>query len=170
VQLIDNNHSVDPKLYNIHSRESRDELLNADQVISLLSPIYLPCSLQHSLLVKAQNLLEHCLFKSGTSKMQEVIKDKGWDCAQCVELNDLVEILRRGKDLLNNFKDRTSHRPLSAVLGSLIQLRHTAVHWQRITALEIQLFLEDAGSLLNLLGDEEAAKDMSDINCSLSDH
>ena len=169
-RFIDIDHSLESELCNVLSGESRNELLDADQVISLLSPIYLPCSLQHSLLVKAQNLLEDCLFKFGTSKMQEVMKDKGWDCAQCVELNDWMKILRRRKDLLNNFKDKMSHRPLSAVLDSLVQLRHTAVHRQRITALEVQLFLEDAASLLDLLGDEEAAKDMSDINCSLSDH
>jgi len=169
-QFTDINLSLDPELCNPLSGESRNELLDADQVISLLSPIYLPCGLQHSLLAQAQNLLEDCLFRFGTSKMQEVIKDKGWDCARCVELNDWVKILRRRKDLLNNFKVRTSHRPLSVVLGSLVQLRHTAVHRQRITALEVQLYLEDAGTLLDLLGDEEAAKDMSDINCSLSDH
>jgi hypothetical protein len=136
----------------------------------VLSPIYLPCSLQHSLLVKAQNLLEDCLFKFGTSKMQEVVKDKSWDCAQCVELNDWVEILRRRKDLLNNFKGGTSGRPLSTVLGSLVQLRHTAVHRQRVTALEVQLFLQDAESLLDLLDDGEAAKEISNVHRSLSDY
>jgi hypothetical protein len=120
--------------------------------------------------VKAQNLLEDCLFKFGTSKMQEVVKDKGWDCAQCVELNDWVKILRRRKNLLNNLNRGTSGRPLSTVLGSLVQLRHTAVHRQRVTALEVQLFLEDAKSLLDLLDDREAAKEISNVHRSLSDY
>jgi len=128
--------------------ESRKELLNADQATSSLSAIYLPYTLQHALLVRAQNLLEDCLFKFGSNKMRDVIKDKGWDCAQCVELNDWVKILRKRKDLLNDSSVETSNRPLSAILGSLVQLRHTAVHRQRITALEVQLFLEDAESLL----------------------
>lgn len=98
------------------------------------------------------------------------MKDKAWDCAQCVELNDWVKILRRRKDLLNNFKGGTSNRSLSAVLSSLVQLRHTAVHRQRVTALEVQLFLEDAESLLDLLDDGEAAKEISNVHLSLSDY
>lgn len=113
------------------------ELLSAEQATSSLSPIFLPCTLQHALLVRAQNLLEDCLFKFGSDKMQDVIKDKGWDCAQCVELNDWVKILRKRKDPLNNSKVKTPNRPLSAILGSLTQLRHTAVHRQRITALGV---------------------------------
>jgi hypothetical protein len=120
--------------------------------------------------VRAQNLLEDCLFKFGSDKMQDVIKDKGWDCAQCVELNDWVKILRKRKDLLNNSKGETFDRPLSVVLDSLVQLRHTAVHRQRVTALEVQLFLEDAESLLNLLDDGESAKEISNVRYSLSDH
>jgi hypothetical protein len=81
-----------------------------------------------------------------------------------------VKILRRRKDLLNNFKGETSGRPLSTVLGSLVQLRHTAVHRQRVTALEVQLFLEDAESLLDLLDDGEAAKEISNVHRSLSDY
>ena len=169
-RFTDINLSLDPELCNVFSGESRNELLHADQVISLLNPIYLPCNLQHSLLVKAQNLLEDCLFKFGTTKMQEVVNDKGWNCAQCVELNDWVKVLRRRKDLLNNFKSGTSDRPLSAVLSSLVQLRHTAVHRQRVTALEVQLFLEDAEFLLDLLDDREAAKEISNVHRSFSDY
>lgn len=168
--FVNNERFVDLTLYNIAGVESRKELLNADQATSSLSAIYLPYTLQHALLVRAQNLLEDCLFKFGSNKMRDVIKDKGWDCAQCVELNDWVKILRKRKDLLNNSSVGTSNRPLSAVLGSLVQLRHTAVHRQRITALKVQLFLEDAESLLGLLGDRESAKEISKVHCSLSDH
>jgi hypothetical protein len=150
--------------------ESRKILLNADQATSSLSPIYLPCTLQHALLMRAQNLLEDCLFKFGSDKMQDVVRDKGWDCARCVELNDWVKILRKRKDLLNDSEVGTSSRPLSTILGSLIQLRHTAVHRQRITALEVELFLEDAESLLGLLGDRESAKEISKVRCLLSEH
>jgi hypothetical protein len=150
--------------------DSQKELLNADQATSSLSPIYLPCTLQHALLVRAQNLLEDCLFKFGSDKMRDVIRDRGWNCAQCVELNDWVKILRKRKDLLNDSNVKTSNRPLSAILGSLVQLRNAAVHRQRITALEVQLFLEDAESLLGLLGDRESAKEISKVRCSLSDH
>lgn len=102
--------------------------------------------------------------------MQDVMKEKGWACAQCVELNDWVKILRKRKDLLNNSKVETSNRSLSAILGSLVQLRHTAVHRQRVTALEVQLFLEDAESLLDLLDDGESAREISDVRHSLSNH
>jgi hypothetical protein len=169
-QYVDNNYFADPTPHNVLSGTSPKELLNADGVISSLNLVYLPCSLQHTLLVTAQNLLEDSLFKFGRDKMQDVIRDKGWDCAQCVELNDWVKILRKRKDLLPNSKGEASDRPLSAVLGSVVQLRHMAVHRQRVTALEIQLLLEDAESLLNFLDDGESAKEISDIHHSLTDH
>jgi hypothetical protein len=169
-QYVDNNYFADPTPHNVLSGTSRKELLNADEVISSLDLVYLPCSLQHTLLVTAQNLLEDSLFKFGRDKMQDVIRDKGWDCAQCVELNDWVKILRKRKDLLPNSKGEASDRPLSAVLGSVVQLRHMAVHRQRVTALEVRLLLEDAESLLNFLDDGESAKEISDIHHSLTDH
>lgn len=170
LRYVDNNYFADPIPHDILSGTSRKELLNADEVISSLNPVGLPCSLQHTLLVTAQNLLEDSLFKFGTDKMQDVIREKGWDCAQCVELNDWVKILRKRKDLLPNSKGEASDRPLSAVLGSVVQLRHTAVHRQKITALEVQSFLEDAEFLLNFLDDGASAKEISDIRQSLSDH
>ena len=170
MQYVDNNYFADPTPHNVLSGTSRRELLNADGVISSLNLVYLPCSLQHTLLVTAQNLLEDSLFKFGSDKMQDVIRDKGWDCAQCVELNDWVKILRKRKDLLPNSKGEASDRPLSAVLGSVVQLRHMAVHRQRVTALEVRLLLEDAESLLNFLDDGESAKKIFDIHHSLTDH
>jgi hypothetical protein len=170
LRYVDNNYFADPTPHNVLSGTSRKELLNADEVISSLNLVYLPCSLQHTLLVTAQNFLEDSLFKFGSDKMQDVIRDKGWDCAQCVELNDWVKILRKRKDLLPNSKGGASDRPLSAVLDSVVQLRHMAVHRQRVTALEVQLFLEDAESLSNFLDDEESAKEISNIHRSLSDH
>lgn len=56
------------------------------------------------------------------------------------------------------------------MLGSVIQLRHVAVHRQRVTALEVRLLLEDAESLLNFLDGGESAKEISDIHHSLTDH
>jgi hypothetical protein len=78
--------------------------------------------------------------------------------------------LRERKDLLNNSKGETSDKPLSVVLGFFVQLRHTAVHRQRVTALEVHLFLEDAESLLNLLDGGESAKEISNVRYPLSDH
>jgi hypothetical protein len=150
--------------------ETRKNLLNADKVIPLITHVYLPYSLQHTLLVGAQQMLEDSLFKYGSDKMRDVVKTKGWDCSQCVELNDWVKILRKRKDLVPSPKGKTPNRPLSAVLGSVVQLRHTAVHRQKVTALEVQLYLEDAEFLLNFLDDGASAKEISGIRQSLSDH
>jgi hypothetical protein len=102
--------------------------------------------------------------------MRDVVETKGWECSQCVELNDCVKILRKRKDLIPSPKGKRPNRPLSAVLDSVVQLRHTAVHRQKVTALEVQLFLEDAEFLLNFLDDGASAKEICDICQSLSDH
>lgn len=44
------------------------------------------------------------------------------------------------------------------LLGSVVQPRHTAMHWQGIATPEAQLFLEDAESLLNFPDDRDLRK------------
>jgi hypothetical protein len=150
--------------------EPRKNLLNADEAIPSITLVYLPYSLQHTLLVGVQQILEDSLFRYGVNKMRDVVKTKGWDCSQCVELNDWVKILRKKKDLIPSPKGLRSNRSLSVVLDSVVQLRNTAVHRQKVTALDVQLFLEDAEFLLNFLEDGASAKEICDIRQSLSDH
>lgn len=115
-------------------------------------------------------MLEESLFKYGSEKMRDVIKTKGWDCPQCVELNDWIKILRKRKDLVLEPKDKTLDRPLSAVLNAVVQLRHTAVHRQKVTAFEVQSFLEDAEALLIFLDERTSAKEIADLHGVLSDY
>ena len=55
-------------------------------------------------------------------------------------------------------------------ISSIIELRYTAVHRQKVTTPQVQLFLEDAESLLNLLHDRGFTREISDVRCSLSDY
>lgn len=150
--------------------ESQRNFLSADEAIPSFKPVCLPYSLQHTILVGIQQMLEDSLFRYGSEKMQDIVKTKGWDCSQCVELNDWVKVLRKRKDLVLRPKAKMPNRPLSAVLGSVVQLRHTAVHRQKVTALEVQSFLEDAEALLIFLDDGASLKEISDLRQSFSDH
>lgn len=138
-------------------------LLNADQSLSSLTPVYLPCSLQHTLLLAAQRMLEDSLFTFGATAMREMIKEKGWDCAQCVELNDWVKILRKRRDLLPRAKAEALDKPLMSLLNAVVEIRHTAVHRKRTTAHEIGSLLEDTKAFLDILNDSVSAGAMSDI-------
>lgn len=71
---------------------------------------------------------------------------------------------------MNNVEIETSDGPLSAIPRSRTRLRHTAVHCQKIAALEVQLFLKDVEPIQGLVDDKDSAKDISNIHHSLPDH
>lgn len=88
-------------------------------------------------MLAAQRMLEDSIFTFGATAMREMIKEKGWDCAQCVELNDWVKILRKRRDLLPRAKIEALDKPLMSLLNAVVEIRHTAAHQKRTTAHEI---------------------------------
>lgn len=162
VAVVDEDSSAQHAATTLGASQSRD-FLNADQTLASLMPVYLPYNLQHTLLLAAQRMLEDSLFKFGATAMREMIKEKGWDCAQCVELNDWVKILRKRRDLLPRAKVEALEKPLMPLFNAVVEIRHTAVHRKRRTALEIGLLLEDTKAFLDVLNDSISAEAISDI-------
>ncbi|KAJ8610785.1 hypothetical protein MRB53_038336 [Persea americana] len=126
-------------------------------------PVYLDFECQHALLTSVQQILEESLFQFGTRAIQNTVKDKGWDCAQCVELNDWTKLIRKNKGLLPESKVKGLAKPLRSVLDSVAQIRHTAVHRQRVTTSRIMTFLEDAESLVELVQDSSRLQQITEI-------
>ena len=137
--------------------------MRADPAMLSLFPLYLNFELQHSLLTTTQRILEKSLFEFGLKVVAETVREKGWDCAQCVELNDWVKILRRRPDILPKQRVEGLNKSLQMLLDSIVQIRHTAVHRQRVTANAIESFLADAECFARLLDDHTCTLELANI-------
>ena len=145
-----------------------DKFLKADHAMLSLFPLYLEFGLQHSLLTTAQRILEKSLYEFGSRVLAETVQERGWDCAQCVELNDWAKILRTRPELLPKARIEELNKPLQKLLDSIVQIRHTAVHRQKITANVIELFLADAECFTRILDDDTCSRELANIRQEVS--
>jgi len=76
-----------------------------------LYPVYLPLQVQHKLLVEIQRMLEIVCFGFGVQKMQCVLKQKDWDCAEAVELKVWTGVLRPREALFTKAEIEDLGRP-----------------------------------------------------------
>jgi len=84
--------------------------------------------------------------------MPDTIRRKEWDCAEAVELNHWTSEMQK----VNKVGGVGSHNvAMDALLRSVANIRHTAVHRRRVGASQIDKFFSDALTLLVVLGDEE---------------
>lgn len=119
--------------------------------IPRLFPVYLPFTAQHAILVHLQKLLESICYAYGKEKMPDILQNRGWDCAESVELNRWTEeFLKIQHRLLGDTATKT---PLDQLLRSVANIRHTAVHRIKVNSRGIEQFLLDAEALTKLLGD-----------------
>jgi hypothetical protein len=118
-------------------------------------PVKLPFETQHELLCHLQRSLEHARYDFGMRTMPETLYNRQWDCAESVELNRWTEEFLKRDDLFANVE--SSGKPISSILRSVANIRHTAVHRLRVSAKAIEQFLFDAEALGSLLGNEDLA-------------
>ncbi|KAI1825219.1 hypothetical protein F4861DRAFT_211200 [Xylaria intraflava] len=143
-----------------HSHEPQAS--KAKPAVPSLFPIYLPLRTQHRILTKVQSILEDACFDFGQSNMPEVMKKKGWHCSEAAELNLwVVELLQHQ----NKFADRVNdiRRPLTSLLRSVADIRHSAVHRICISAKGLEQFLLNAESFATLLGDTTRLKSLTEL-------
>lgn len=93
--------------------------------------------------------------------MSDVLHQKEWDCAECVELNIWANTFRSKKDIFSPDSLAEMGKPFPQVLDSMAQLRHTAVHRIRVTVNRVHQYLLDAERLMLLLQDEAASKQLT---------
>ncbi|KAF2173315.1 hypothetical protein M409DRAFT_17256 [Zasmidium cellare ATCC 36951] len=125
------------------------------QAVKSLYPVYLPLKTQHKLLVEVQRILEDTCFSFGQRQFPAFLEKEGWDCAESVELNVWSSVLRAQRDVLAVQDLTEAGKSLEDLLGSMVHIRHTAVHRPRVTVGRVQQFLADAESLAKLLSEEK---------------
>ncbi|KAH6954693.1 hypothetical protein DER45DRAFT_570892 [Fusarium avenaceum] len=114
------------------------------------SPLYLPFSAQHRLMVHLQHKLEAICFSFGQKHMPEKLRTEGWDCPEAVELNVWTNEFREARP----FKERVPKRRRSALLDQVANIRNYAVSRTRIDFAELRNALSAAVHLAILLGED----------------
>ena len=84
-----------------------------------------------------------------------------WECPESVELNKWPSIFRSKKEKFFQEDIDELGKPLTQLLDSITQIRHTAVHRLRVSANRLEQFLVDAESLSRLLHDDSCAQELS---------
>ncbi|KFZ24006.1 hypothetical protein V502_01515 [Pseudogymnoascus sp. VKM F-4520 (FW-2644)] len=108
-------------------------------------PASIPYNVQHLILTTTQRLLEECCFGFAAKWAPALVEDKGWDCAEVVELTLWTKTLARLCDKLPaDAISNDSEIPLRMVFSSIGALRHLAVHRLSTSAQGIQKMLQSA--------------------------
>lgn len=117
----------------------------------------------YKILVKTQEVLELACFRFAEKAMPEVLKRRKWHCPESAELNLwATEFLKR----LVWFEKRPSgafspSRPLKELFLSIAQIRHHAVHRIPVTAKELEEFMVNGETIVQLFEDHTATALMS---------
>ena len=116
---------------------------------------------QHRLLKKLQDILETSCFTFAQSSFREEMKRKGWECAECAELNIWARFLRSKQPGFPTDSIADLGKPYSELLDSLVEVRHTAVHRIRVTVSRVQDYLRDAETFATLIEDRNASSQIA---------
>ncbi|KAI0114084.1 hypothetical protein GGR51DRAFT_505449 [Nemania sp. FL0031] len=140
--------------------------VHGTRAIPSLFPIYLPLRTQHRILTNVQSILEDTCFEFAQRAMPDILKKNGWDCSEAAELNLWVaEFLQRQSEFSNRAEG--IGQPLTKLLRSVSDIRHTAVHRICISARGLEHFLLNAESLATLLGDTTRLKSLTELRRSI---
>ncbi|CVL09117.1 uncharacterized protein FMAN_14247 [Fusarium mangiferae] len=124
-----------------------------------LFPVYLPFPIEHMLMGKLQKTLELACFDFGTRVLPNIMRKRGWECPESVELNRWTELFGREGSMRGKI-DKDLPKEL---LRSIASIRHTAVHRLRSNSAGLERFLADAERLAGILGDTVHAKAISQL-------
>lgn len=99
-------------------------------------------------MVKVQKYLERVCFAYGRREMPQTLLERGWDCAEAVELDIWMN------EFLNwrmNFDIEMKEEDLERLFRSVAEIRHTAVRRVRTDSDGIKAFLLNAEELVKVL-------------------
>lgn len=112
----------------------------------------------YKILVKTQQVLEFACFRFAKKAMPEILEKRKWHCPEEAELNLwATEFLKRlGKLEKKLSSPSLPSRPLKELFPSIAQIRHHAVHRIPVTAKELDQFMTDGKTLVQLFEDSTA--------------
>lgn len=108
---------------------------------------------------RLQKILELACYEFGARALPDIMRRRGWDCPELVELNKWTELLKREEVAALG----DTRKPLEELLQSIANIRHTAVHRLRTNSVRLEQFLIDAEDLVGALGNPVYANVISQL-------
>ncbi|EXL90006.1 hypothetical protein FOIG_16715 [Fusarium odoratissimum NRRL 54006] len=109
-------------------------------------PVPLEAKVQHRLMVKLQQVMEHACYEFAQREMQKTLEDQEWDHPEAVELNQWMNILI-GHD---GFDTNKSTEELEALFLSGVEIRDVAVKRVVVDPWRTRVFLKNAEDILKV--------------------
>lgn len=135
---------------------SPEEYANPETPGSSTVPIYLPFNVQHKVMVKMQATLEHVCYAFSQVAIPDVLRERGWTCAEAVQLNLWVDELLARPQLLKR-PGNSGPDNIERSLRSVAKIRDVAVDRTPVTAQQIERFIRDAAILTESFGYTDCA-------------
>lgn len=118
----------------------------------------LPYYAQYHLLTLLQQCLEMACLDFSRGHFPAVLKENNWSCWEAAELNLFVKELAKQPTRLPRLTEVVAKIPLTKLLESITELRHSAVHRHCLTASDIKTFIDHSRLFLTLLADDVRAE------------
>jgi len=115
-------------------------------------------------LTTAQRMLEECCFGFTKMWLPSLLDERGWDCAEAIELTKWTHIVAKRLDKLPTHAFAIDASPLKEVLFSTHRLRHTAVHRLPTTARGINELIQCAMEFTATLQDSVRAAQLEELH------
>lgn len=123
---------------------------------------------QHRVLTNLQSILERACYIFAETKLDHVVGQNSWNCAEAGELNRWTKILETYEHTLFDRNQISSlGKLLVELLNAITQLRHDAVHRAHVTADRLLEYVEDAKMFATLLEDQAALGIISRIQAHI---
>ena len=108
-----------------------------------------------------QACLEYACFEFAQTSQDDFLTRNGWDCPESIELNCFIQHVKKEQ----RGETRLKFRKIldEKLASSIIQIRHAAVHRQRLSNNDIYSLLEAAVEFLKALKDEPRLAQMKHL-------
>ena len=132
-----------------------------------LYPVQFPFKVQHSILTKAQRILEECCYDFTQKWAPNLLIEKKWDCAEAIELNRWTFAISKRYGKLPAGAFAKSGPTVPGSLLDVNKLRHSSVHRLRISAKGIIQMIDAAVKFAEALSDHLRASQLEELHKEL---
>lgn len=127
----------------------------------------LPYKAQHILLTEAQLLLEECFYDFARQWLPHVVEEECCDSPVAIELNHWTSIFRKHNQQIPPEALDPPDIELNLMLGSIRNLRHSAVHRLKLAGSDVQTLIKSGVALASMLKDYRRAVLLGSISNEL---
>ncbi|KAF7535089.1 hypothetical protein G7054_g5655 [Neopestalotiopsis clavispora] len=107
---------------------------------------------------EVQSLLEECFYEFAQQWLPDVLEQEQCDCAMSIELNEWARLIRKHeKKIPSAALDLMGKSDMESVLAAVAQIRHSAVHRNKLTGSDVRDMVAQAAAAASMLRDTHHA-------------